>query len=63
MRDDVNNINKMLSKWPQFSNLDLYHKIKKNRESIRDATAELQVKIIWSCDHKYIWFRGGDLNH
>ena len=21
----------------------------KNRESIRDATAELQVKIIWSC--------------
>jgi len=22
---------------------------KKNRESIRDATAELQVKIIWSC--------------
>jgi hypothetical protein len=23
--------------------------IEKNRESIRDATAELQVKIIWSC--------------
>jgi hypothetical protein len=22
---------------------------KKNQESIRDATAELQVKIIWSC--------------
>ena len=22
---------------------------KNNRESIRDATAELQVKIIWSC--------------
>ena len=35
----------------------------KNRESIRDATAKLQVKIIWPCDHKYIWFRGGDLKH
>ena len=45
----------------------------KNRESIRDATAELQVKFIWSTlgafilsidpDHKYIWLRGGDFNH
>ena len=25
------------------------HNKDKNRESIRDATAELQVKIIWSC--------------
>jgi hypothetical protein len=30
MRDDVNNINKMLSKWPQFGYLDLFKKIKNN---------------------------------
>ena len=57
----------------------------KNRESIRDATAELQVNkkftsgrgwgmtlrdlsykaFNWPShpDHKYIWIRGGDLNH
>ena len=46
---------------------------RKNRESIRDVTAELQIKFIWSTlgafilsihpDHKYIWLRGGDFNH
>jgi hypothetical protein len=31
------------------TNCKMFKKTSKNRESIRDATAELQVKIIWSC--------------